>query len=350
MGISRFIEPPTLGILDDITHNNMVKRLTLIVFTLILAAPAIAQEVNLLAMGDWGANGPRQREVAAGMTRYIQSAGKKFDAMVLAGDNFYVALEGGIHDPKWKTMFEDLYDAKTFDFPWYVALGNHDYQLDRFMTEFAYAQANPQSRWKMPARWYRVDLPSPEDPIVTVLMLDSNLTIMGEYGMAAEMKWLQTELAKPREAKWLIAVAHHPFVSNGDHGDTGPLARIWGPLFEQAKVDFYIAGHEHDLQHLQVEQFKATLLMVGGGGAGIRPMRNASRGPFSKSTYGFGHLTFTENEATARLLGPDAQVLHAFKRDLAGNINITQQGKSDPATPRTVRDVTRGGAPTRPAP
>ena len=126
---------------------------------LFVAATGRAQQVDLLAMGDWGAAGPRQREVAEGMGRYIQSGIRKPDAMLLAGDNFYVALDGGIRDPKWKTMFEDMYDAKVFDFPFYVALGNHDYQADRYVTEFAYAQANPQSRWKMPARWYRVDIP-----------------------------------------------------------------------------------------------------------------------------------------------------------------------------------------------
>src|SRR5687767_845672 len=171
----------------------MKKLATLLVF--VLATSTFAQEVNLLAMGDWGSAGSRQREVAGAMSRYITSANRKFDAMVLAGDNFYVTLDGGIHDPKWKTMFEDMYDPKVFDFPFYVALGNHDYQLDRHMVEFAYAQANPQSRWKMPARWYRVDFPQ-EDPIVTVLMLDSNFSIMGEYAWNNQMKWLRAELAK----------------------------------------------------------------------------------------------------------------------------------------------------------
>jgi hypothetical protein len=326
--------------------SRAIRALT-VSLILLVAATGRAQQVDLLAMGDWGAGGPRQREVAEGMGRYIQGGIRKPDAMLLAGDNFYVTLDGGIRDPKWKTMFEDMYDSKIFDFPFYVALGNHDYQVDRHMVEFAYAQANPQSRWKMPARWYRVDIPR-ENPIVTVIMLDSNYSIMGEYAWNNQMKWLRAELAKPRTAKWLVSVCHHPFFSNGDHGDIGPLQRMWGPLMEQAKLDFFIAGHDHDLQHLQVDGIQTTFLLVGGGGAGIRPMRNDQRGPFSKSSNGFGHLTFTEEKATVRLVGADGKPLHVFTRSPDGRIELTQPGTSDFATTRKVRDITRPDVTSQP--
>jgi hypothetical protein len=73
------------------------------------AAFARAGEVNILSMGDWGNNGPGQRKVAATMKSYIQSSDHRFNAMLLAGDNFYVPLEN-VFDAKWRTMFEDLYD------------------------------------------------------------------------------------------------------------------------------------------------------------------------------------------------------------------------------------------------
>lgn len=319
-----------------------MKCLTTALLVLILTVAARAQQVNLLSMGDWGSNDAGQREVAGDMAKYIQSANRNFDAMLLAGDNFYVPLEGGIRDPKWKSMFEDLYDPKIFKFPFYVALGNHDYQLDRFMTEFAYAAANPQSRWKMPARWFRVDIPK-DDPIVTVFMLDSNQPLIGESAWNVQTRWLQAELAKPRKAKWLLSVCHHPFFSNGDHGDNGVLQKAWGPLFTEAKQDFFICGHDHDIQHLEVEPYKQTFLLVGGGGAHTRAMRNDKRGPFSKQTHGFAHLNFTKDLATVRLVGPGAEILHAFTRTPEGKIDITVPGISDAATPRKVSDVTRGG-------
>src|SRR5439155_15709122 len=246
----------------------------LFVMSLTFSADARASEVNLLAMGDWGSNGPDQRAVAATMKSYLQHTGRKFDAMLLAGDNFYVPLEN-IFDPKWRSMFEDLYDPSVFDFPFYPVMGNHDYRNTNFLIELAYSKSNPRSRWKFPARWYRVDLPArPPDaaaaddaePLVTVIMLDSDMPVVGDVEWKRELDWLKKELAKPRAAKWLVCVAHHPLFSNGDHGDNGILQRTWGPLFEKAGVDFYICGHDHDVQHLELVPRYPSFLMVGGGG------------------------------------------------------------------------------------
>ena len=327
--------------------RSLVWSVVLVLPALAVAAePATQPAVSILAMGDWGSNTQKQRDVAATMGSYLKSSGRSFNAMLLCGDNFYVPLEGGIHDPKWRTMFEDLYGAETFNFPFYVSLGNHDYQIDRFLIEYAYSAANPQSRWKFPSRWYRVELPSPQNPLVTVIMLDSNLQNLGDPGWTEETKWLTKELAKPRTAPWLVAASHHPFFSNGDHGDIGPLREAWGPLFAKAGVDFVIAGHDHDLQHLQVEGYPESFLLVGGGGASVRPIRVDAnkRGPFSKSTMGFADINFTPTTATARVVsGTDGSVLHEFTRTKDGKVDIVKAGDSDAATPRTVKSITRGG-------
>jgi hypothetical protein len=314
-------------------------------------APATQPQLNLLAMGDWGSNNDTQRQVAATMGGYLKSSGRTFSGMLLCGDNFYVPLENGIRDSKWKTMFEDRYDPSIFNFPFYVSLGNHDYQMDRFLIEYAYAQANPESRWKMPSRWYRVEIPK-ENPLLTVLMLDSNKPLLGDKQWADELKWIAAEMKKPRTSPWLICAAHHPFFSDGDHGDIGPLQSEWGPLFAKGGVDFYICGHDHDLQHLEVKGFPETFLLVGGGGAHTRPIRTDAtrRGPFAKATHGFADLSFTPTSATVRLIsGKDASVLHEFTRSKDGRVVVTQSVPSDHATPRTIRSITRGQSEVEPA-
>jgi hypothetical protein len=312
------------------------------------AAPTTRQggQVNLLSMGDWGNNGPGQRRVAATLKQHITSvAPRTFNAMLLAGDNFYVHLDG-INDPKWKTMFEDLYEPAVFDFPFYPSLGNHDYQENRYLIEQGYSKAHPESRWRMPDRWFRVDVPE-NDPLVTILMLDSNAPLLGDADWERERLWIKTELGKPRVAKWVICVAHHPLVSNGDHGDNGALARDWAPLFNDAKVDFYICGHDHDLQHLITPGVKPSQLMVGGGGATTRPMRNDKRGPFSKALNGFADLEFTDRRARVRLIsGGDGSTLHEFTRAPDGAVTVIQSVPSDVAIPRTVKSITRGGEET----
>src|SRR3954471_16059305 len=195
-------------------------------------------QVNLLAMGDWGSGKEEQKKVAGAMTDYVRQSGKRFDGMLLAGDNFYVTLSG-TNDPLWQTLFEEMYDRTILDFPFYVSLGNHDYEQGKSSLEHDYAREPPESRWKLPSHYYRLELPK-EKPLVTVLMLDSNRQAMSDADWNAEMFWLKTELEKPRTTKWMIACAHHPFFSNGDHGDNGVLQRAWGPLFRKAKLDMYV--------------------------------------------------------------------------------------------------------------
>ena len=71
------------------------------------------------------------------------------------------------------------------------------------------------SRWKLPAKWYRVDLPT-DRPLVTVLMLDSNKPLLGEQQWRNQLDWIEQELSKPRTAAWTICCAHHPLYSNGN--------------------------------------------------------------------------------------------------------------------------------------
>jgi len=204
-----------------------------ILLTVVLSAPAFAAEpavqpdsrgqVNLLGMGDWGSNTAGQRTVATTMKQYVESEQRRFDALLTAGDNVYIDLQN-IFDPKWQQMFEQMYDRRVLNFPFYPTLGNHDYQHNRYLIEWAYARSYPQSRWKFPDRWYRLDFPiGAEKPLVTVLMLDSNKPLLGERDWNTELAWLKNELAKPRTATWLMCVAHHPMFSNGDHGDNGVL-------------------------------------------------------------------------------------------------------------------------------
>src|SRR5947207_8928220 len=104
-------------------------NIAVLLLTLLLLAAARA-DVNLLTMGDWGSDKPAQKEVAHALADYVQASHAKFDGMLLAGDNFYIKLTG-TSDPQWQTLFEQMYDPAILRFPFYVSLGNHDYQLGK---------------------------------------------------------------------------------------------------------------------------------------------------------------------------------------------------------------------------
>lgn len=308
-----------------------------------------ARQVDLLAMGDWGTGGTDQKEVAAGLANYVSSQQLPIAGLLSAGDNFYNHMTG-IDDPEWQNRFENMYDPSILNFPFHMTLGNHDYEKDESPIQLEYAKANPQSRFKLPSRWYRLDFPQ-DNPLVTVLMLDSNMKLMGEAMWAEQTKWIAAQLAAERKSKWLIAVAHHPFYSNGSHGDNGVLLREWGGMLISGKADAYVCGHDHDLQHLEFDFLPISLILCGGGGAKVRPMAVDKRGPFSKSVYGFVHLSFSEDQVRVKFLDKAQNVLHEFTRDPRGKVDVLRTTQSDVAVPRTPKSITRGddGQRTSPA-
>jgi hypothetical protein len=302
--------------------------------------------VHLISMGDWGTNGDDQKAVAVVMSRHAKEADHPYDGMLLVGDNFYMALNG-INDPVWQSCFEQMYDPAVLKMPFYALLGNHDYQGGKDLIELDYAKANPNSRWKLPARWYRIDFP-PTNPQVTVLMLDSNKDAMPKDRWAAQKQWLANELAKPR-GTWTLCCAHHPLFSNGGHGDNGVLQQNWGPLFVKYNVDFYICGHDHDLQHLQIPRWFTSFLLVGGGGAGTAMMRHDDRGPMSRLTHGFADLAFTRDTATVQYINEEGKLLHKFTRTKDGTVTVQVAGGDDKAAINPLRALEGFGGYTPPA-
>jgi tartrate-resistant acid phosphatase type 5 len=294
-------------------------------------------EVNLILMGDWGAGFSQQRMVAKTLTEYVADAGIQFHGLLSLGDNFYVNLRE-TDDKSWATLFEQMYDPARLNFPFYAALGNHDYEHTKEYVEQAYTKRYPESRWRLPARWYRLDMPE-DKPLVTVLMLDSNKPQLSRADWREQMKFIGAELAKPRTSKWLIVCAHHPLYTNGSHGDNRTLQLEWGPLLEKYKVDFYVAGHDHDLQHLQPFNKTVTHIVSGGGGKKPRPMSRNDRGPFSRALNGFVHLRLTNDHATARFIdSPGGKTAHLFQRLPDGTVQVLgTTGREAPTTKPATR-------------
>ncbi|HWE95686.1 MAG TPA: metallophosphoesterase [Tepidisphaeraceae bacterium] len=306
--------------------------------TPVLSAPAgkPPTEVNVVAFGDWGFGTPDQQGVADAIAGF--AAGRpRFDAALLLGDNFRVTLEDA-DDPNFERVFEKVYDRKRLNFPFYACFGNHDYEKDRFRAELDYARLNPTSRWKVPSRWYRVELPSAKEPLVTVLMLDSNKPMMTGTDWDAQIAWMKQELGRPR-GKWTICCAHHTLFSNGAHGDNGVLQTQWGTIFKEQKVDFYLCGHDHTLQHLQIDGWPTSFVVSGGGGARRKALLRDNRGPYSRSDTGFAALRFTQVTATVSLIDSHDKLLHVFERSTDGTIRILATSPSDKATEHPLKVI-----------
>ncbi len=270
--------------------------------------------VDLFALGDWGTGTDPQRRVATAMEAEARRLPRPPDAVLLLGDNFYKRLKG-VADPKWESQFESMYDKAALPSPFFALLGNHDcYGKDKGAFQLSYAAEHPGSRWKMPARWYRIELPA-EQPLVTILMLDSNFDQLSREMWAEQTRWLTEQLSQPRSTPWLIVAAHHPLYSHGDkHGDAPDLIRMWGDLLRNANVDFYLCGHDHHLEHIRRDGDPIDYLISGGGGAGTRGVSPGSDSRFAVQWHGFLSMRLGERSADVNFISDAGTVIHSFSR------------------------------------
>ena len=277
------------------------------------ATDAVSPQVDLLAVGDWEYREGNPPTTARAMADYAAGRDHPFQAVLLLGDNYHVHLKEG-KEPQLRTVFEATYDPKRLSFPFYAILGNHDCESNNTRIEMAYAKEHSDSRWRMPARWYRVDLPA-KAPLVTVLMLDSNKSEMSSKEWRAQRQWIEHELAGPR-APWTVCGGHHPLFSNGTHGDGSRLQKEWGTILKKYGVDFYLCGHDHVLEHLEIDGWPTSFLVVGGGGGRLRADAKGDHGPFSRSSLGFAHLAFDRRQVSVRIVDERGKTVHEFVRQV----------------------------------
>lgn len=298
---------------------------------------------NVLMVGDWGVDGDatEQKSVAKAMEAFAQQHSITPDALMMLGDNFYGAMPEGVNSHRFKSQFEEMYPQTAFACPAYVVLGNHDYQYAPglkcdYQLEYA---AKGNTRFTLPSNWYQFTLPA-ANPVLTVLALDSNAPGVPTWGpgyvtmtdevWAQQLEWLEAELQKPRTTPFLAVMAHHPIYSNGSCGDNPVLIRDWSPLFREYKVDLYLAGHDHDMQHLELDDHPTSFFLSGGGGASLLPLviNESKRGPYAQEVFGFSHLHCTANLMTLRHVDRTGGLLHKFTKDTQGNVTIVSPATS----------------------
>ncbi|MGV3662685.1 MAG: metallophosphoesterase [Prosthecobacter sp.] len=295
--------------------------------------------LHLLMIGDFGTGGAEQARVAEGMKKFVADKGIKPEGLIMLGDNFYGKTKDGmsVESTRWATGIEDMYPSSAFPGPMWSILGNHDYH-DNAGGELVQVEYSKKlgTRWKMPSKWHRFEVGPALKPWATVICLDSNLsTVSGgkdkktgkpknhlsEAGEKEQLAWLKAELAKPR-APFTIVAGHHPLYSNGSHGDTKALIAQWEPLFQEHKVHAYLCGHDHDMQHLELEGKFTTHLLSGGGGARTRKLESARETPFGKDVYGFTHLQVTPDALTFTHHGVDGSALHTVTKKQDGSFKV----------------------------
>jgi tartrate-resistant acid phosphatase type 5 len=252
--------------------------------------------VRVMAFGDYGDGEEDQRRVAKAMQKYHKES--PVELGITLGDNFQDHGPESPADPRWGPRWQSLYPAMRV--PFFPALGNHDWAFPSGpAAEVLYSGG--ERYWNMPAIYYTFQAGP-----VQFFALDTNAL------SKAQLMWLRQVLRDSR-APWKIAYGHHPVFSSGRHGDTPGLTEKLLPLLEEGKVDAYLSGHDHHMEHFQEG---LHFFICGTGGHSLRPASERPPGKrgqslFTKLAYGFLVISAEEGKLVFEFVDENLKTVYS---------------------------------------
>lgn len=268
-------------------------------------------EVRFVALGDTGNGYDDQYPVASAMAQKCAQDGCDFG--LLLGDNFYNTGVTSPTDPQFYGKFEQPYGGLVF--PFYVVLGNHDYggdgagyEFDKGAHQVAYAQTHPQ--FVLPAEYYTF-----KEDAAAFLALGTNLIFWDNQDAVATQGDFFSTVLDGSEEPWKIVIGHHPYVSNGKHGNAGEYDGVsWIPIangenvkqfFEESlcgRIDLYISGHDHSRQILPGTAACDATFVVTGAGAKTTDLPGTGPSLFQKDTTGFTYFIVNDEKIVIQMI------------------------------------------------
>jgi len=238
--------------------------------------PATPGRVRFLAVADTGSGNSHQRAVGAQMAAVHRQ--RPVDLVVLGGDNIYPSGDMALIEATFLRPYAELLAAKV---PFHAVLGNHDIRT---------ANGDPQVAYRpfgMKGRYYNLRRGDLE-----LFMLDTN----GNADWAGQLRWLRSALGTST-APWKVVVGHHPIYSSGYYGNDPGLRGKIGSLMQRHGVQLYLNGHEHNYERSRPID-GITYLVVGGGGASLRPVLPTDQSARALSAYSFAEIEAGPKELT----------------------------------------------------
>ncbi|MEB3262925.1 MAG: metallophosphoesterase [Synechococcus sp.] len=234
--------------------------------------------LRFFALADTGSGNANQQAVADRMAERHRR--DPVDLVLLGGDNIYPNGNLSLVESTFERPYRALRQAGV---PFHAVLGNHDIRT---------SNGTPQLRYRpfgMGGRWYALR----RGP-VAFFLLDTN----ANADWTQQLRWLEGAL-QASTAPWKVVVGHHPIYSAGHYGDQPALIERLTPLFRRHGVQLYINGHEHSYERTRPIN-GTTYLIVGGGGAWLRPIRANARSAKALSAYSFAELSASASRMEIR--------------------------------------------------
>ncbi len=309
--------------------------------------PDAVPTTRFVALGDAGTGEDDQARVAAAIAAVCQARGCDFGLDL--GDLIYPRGVESPTDSQFESKFEVPYAGLSF--PFYMVLGNHDNSGDPagadsglgawsasgdHMVAYGARTDRTSDKWTMPGRYYSF---TDDAGLATFVALDTNAFLFEGVTVDPTLQAhiQEQEAAVPRlvadaATPWVFALGHHPYVSNGPHGDAGAYDGFPSPgpggghlkeFFEAelcGKVQVYFAGHDHNLQWLEpvASCGETGFIVSGGGGAATYPIEGTHPARFAEQTHGFWWIEVTEERLRAVAYDGEGAVLYEDTMERTG--------------------------------
>ena len=225
-------------------------------------------------MADTGSADRNQRDLGQQMAAVHRR--QPVDLVILGGDNIYPSGDMALVETTFRRPYRELLQAGV---PFHAVLGNHDIRTDNGRPQVAYKP------FGMKGRFYTLQ----RGP-VDFFMLDTN----GNADWQRQISWLRTVLAQSK-APWKVVVGHHPIYSSGFYGNDPHLAAKLSSLMRRHGVQLYINGHDHNYERSKPIE-GITYLVVGGGGATLRPVISTAQTAKAASVFSFAEIEVSSRE------------------------------------------------------
>ena len=255
--------------------------------------------------------------------------------VISTGDNFYPSGLKRVNDTLVKESFVDIYNYPSLNVPWYAVLGNHDYGDGSAKHDFSTKPAWQSTEWmeKLDKRWICCGGRDFNTKKVTedldLFFLDTSPFVHEYYGEPwasveggildekdkVQKQVADLDLALERSiAKWKIVVGHHPVRSNGRHGDTAELVSVLPDILNKQNADFYLNGHEQDLQDITEPTNKNLRYVTSGAGSKTRLESGMGHNKknFFSITSGFVTVALSEKAARVQFWYFDATLAYQY--------------------------------------
>ena len=273
--------------------------------------------ISYIVIGDWGRLGGGSQKSVADQVDYLS---KRFNAgfIISTGDNFYEKGVNSTSDIQWTASFENIYTKPGTHIPWYPVLGNHDYQSNP-QAQVDYSLGS--DRWKMPSRYHSFQK-NINDTSTALFVFTDTSPFVGEYqgkqmadlqqqDTAAQLNWMKNLLQASKD-EWKIVIGHHPVYSVGRHGNTHEMIVRFEPVFSSTGTDFYLAGHDHSLQHIYHPSHSTRYLVSGSGATQTRVDPN-DYSLFAQSSPGLLVMTLYAQRANFYFFNQRGDLLHRMQ-------------------------------------